>query len=202
MSFDYNSGPIEVFIVSNEEKGIDGYAEVSAVVNLLSPFLRVNNTQIWNTTHPSYKVQNNGKNYLHAIAICKYLSSIPESDTDSYKNLRQLIRDLFVGDQKEIEDETRRELNEIKISIEELSKIKNTIDEIQILLTKDNNILSDFNSLLRILKSELLSELKPNETSDVVNEKDNDKSIKENQQNVNIANNIKVNDNDEGDNKN
>nr|QNN89549.1 p24 [Pieris brassicae granulovirus] len=198
MSFDYNSGPIEVFIVSNEEKGIDGYAEVSAVVNLLSPFLRVNNTQIWNTTHPSYKVQNNGKNYLHAIAICKYLSSIPESDTDSYKNLRQLIRDLFVGDQKEIEDETRRELNEIKISIEELSKIKNTIDEIQILLTKDNNILSDFNGLLRILKSELLSELKPNETC---NEKDNNKSIKENQQNMNIANNINVN-NDDGDNKN
>ncbi|AIS92062.1 capsid protein [Erinnyis ello granulovirus] len=150
MSFDYNSGPIEVFIVSNNEKSVvNGYAEVTAVANLLAPYTRISTTQIWNTTHPSYRVQNNGKNFVHAIAICKFLSAIPESDTPSYNSLRQLIRDLIVGDQNELEDATKKELTEIKEIVKRLETSPNI-----------NNVLSDFNGLLRVLKSELLSELK------------------------------------------
>ncbi|UXX41865.1 p24 [Psilogramma increta granulovirus] len=150
MSFDYNSGPIEVFIVSNDEKGINGYAEVTAVANLLAPYTRISTTQIWNTTHPSYRVQNNGKNFVHAIAVCKYLCAIPETDTPSYKSLRQLVRDLIVGDQNELEDATKKELLEIKDLVKRLTST----------LPNNNTILSDFNGLLRILKSELISELK------------------------------------------
>ncbi|ABC61186.1 P24 capsid protein [Choristoneura occidentalis granulovirus] len=147
MSFDYNSGPIEVFLVTNDEKGVNGYAEVTAVAHLLSPFTRISTTQIWNTIHPSYKVQNNGKNFIHAIAICKYLSAIPESDSVAYTNLRQLVRDLFVGDQKEMDDETKKELSQIKVLLEQLKE-------------SPSNILSDFNGLLNILKTEIIADLK------------------------------------------
>ncbi|QOD40025.1 p24 [Matsumuraeses phaseoli granulovirus] len=154
MSFEYNSGPIEVFMVCNEDnKEINGYAEVSAVSNLLSPYTRISTTQLWNTTHASYKIQNGGKNFIHAIAICKYLSSIPENESASYKNLRQLVRDLIVGDQKEMSDDTKLELGKIEAQLQ----ILNTK------LTEMNNekyTLSDYNGLLQILKRELLSELK------------------------------------------
>nr|UYX49693.1 p24 capsid [Darna trima granulovirus] len=154
MSFDYSSGQIEVFIVSNDKKEINGYAEVSAVAHLLSPYTRISSTQIWNTTHPSYKVQNNGKNFIHAIAICKYLSTIPESETASYESLRQLVRDLFVGDQKELDDETRRELEDIKDKLGEQTECINKLS------TSFENVLGDFNSLLKIMKSELVDELR------------------------------------------
>ena len=150
MSFDYNSGPIEVFIVSNDEKGVNGYAEVTAVANLLAPYTRISTTQIWNTTHPSYRVQNNGKNFVHAIAVCKFLCAIPETDTPSYNSLRQLVRDLIVGDQNELEDATKKELMEIKEIVKRLECVS----------PGNNTFLSDFNGLLRILKSELLSELR------------------------------------------
>ncbi|AAQ21658.1 p24 capsid [Cryptophlebia leucotreta granulovirus] len=156
MSFDYNSGPIEVFIVSNDEKGVNGYAEVSAVVNLLSPFTRLTTTQLWNTTHSSYKIQNNGKNFIHAIAICKFLSVIPENDSANYQSLKQLVRDLILGDQKEIDDETKKELKDIKDLVNETKKI------IRENHTNNNNMLSDFNGLLQILKTELLLDLKEN----------------------------------------
>ncbi|AAK70731.1 ORF71 P24capsid [Cydia pomonella granulovirus] len=151
MSFDYNSGPIEVFIVSNDEKGVNGYAEVSAVVHLLSPYTRITTTQLWNTVHASYKVQNNGKNFIHAIAICKFLSAIPENDSASYLSLRQLVRDLIVGDQRELDDETKRELVEIK---EVLSDTRRIVEQ------SSNTMLGDFNGLLQILKSEILCDLK------------------------------------------
>lgn len=150
MSFDYNSGPIEVFIVSNDEKGVNGYAEVTAVASLLAPYTRISTTQIWNTIHPSYRVQNNGKNFVHAIAICKFLCAIPETDTPSYNSLRQLVRDLMVGDQNELEDATKKELMEIKEIVQRLENVS----------SDNSTVLSDFNGLLRILKSELLADLK------------------------------------------
>ncbi|APO13942.1 P24 [Plodia interpunctella granulovirus] len=157
MSFEYHSGPIEVFVVTNDGGGVNGFAEVTAVTQLLSPYTRISSAQLWNTTNNSYKIQNNGKNFIHAIAICKFLSSIPESDSASYKNLRQLVRDLMVGDQKEIEDEVKRELDEIKNSLAEckteLGQYKNILSGFQ------DNILSDFSGLLRVLKSELINEI-------------------------------------------
>lgn len=152
MSFDYTSGPIEVFIVSNDEQGVtNGYAEVSAVAQLLSPFHRMSTTQIWNNTHSSYKIQHNGKNFIHAIAICKYLSTIPECDSLNYKGLRQLARDLFVGDQNSEQE------NKI---LADLQQIKNLLEDmVGQLNDKNNNILTDFNSLLRVLKTEIINEL-------------------------------------------
>lgn len=139
-----------MFIVSNEDKGVDGYAEVSAVAHLLSPHTRVNATQLWNTTHASYRIQNGGKNFIHAIAISKHLASVPENDSSTYKSLRQLVRDLLVGDQKAVDDELKTELTEIKKSLVDM----------EAKLSQENNTLSDFNGLLRVLKSELISELK------------------------------------------
>lgn len=146
MAFEYNSGPIEVFIVSNDEGMVNGYAEIGAVAQLLSPYVRLSNTQLWNTTHATYKIQNNNKSFVHAIVVCKYLSSIPESESQSYKNLRQLVRDLMVGDQKESEaalEEVHKDLQEIKEKIDE-----------------KNSYLSDVSGLLNVLKSELISDIK------------------------------------------
>lgn len=145
MASEYNSGPIEVFIVTNDEGVVNGYAEIGAVTQLLSPYTRLSSTQLWNTTHATYKIQNNNKSFVHAIVVCKYLSSIPENESQSYKNLRQLVQDLMVGDKKESEEvitELRKELQEIKDKIEE------------------KNNLSDFSGLLNVLKSELVTELK------------------------------------------
>ncbi|QBQ01615.1 p24 [Hyphantria cunea granulovirus] len=145
MSFDYNSGPIEVFIVTNDEGTVNGYAEVSAVAQLLSPFTRVSSTQLWNSTPISYRIQNNNKNYIHAVVVCKYLSAIPESSGDpNYNNLRQLVRDLMVGDQKESDDIIKELLNEIK--------------ELKSIMSNDS-LLSDLSGLLRIFKSEIVSEI-------------------------------------------
>ncbi|AAG27351.1 PxORF53 peptide [Plutella xylostella granulovirus] len=150
MSFEYNSEPIEVFIVTNDEGMVNGYAEVSVVCQMLSPYTRLNVSQLWNATPTSYKIQNNGKNYVHAIVICKYLASVSESDSQSYKNLRQLVRDLMVGDQKDDNDA--------------LEEIKNNLHDIKHTLTQkddQSNLLSDMNALLRIFKTEIINELKP-----------------------------------------
>ncbi|AKN80728.1 P24 [Diatraea saccharalis granulovirus] len=149
---------IEVFIVTNDEnKNINGYAEVSAVANLLAPFIRISSTQLWNTTHGDYKIQNNGKNFIHAIAICKYLSSIPETDSENYKNLRRLVRDLITGDTS-VDDDTNT-----------LMEMKDEINErLDKLFEQNANILSDFNGLLRVLKSELICELKKDEINDLI----------------------------------
>lgn len=146
MAFEYNSGPIEVFIVTNDEGLVNGYAEIGAVTQLLSPYTRLSSTQLWNTTHATYKIQNNNKSFVHAIVVCKYLSSIPESESQSYKNLRQLVQDLMVGDKKESEEfvsDVRKDLQEIKEKLEE-----------------KNDYLSDFNGLLKVVKSEIVGEIK------------------------------------------
>ncbi|AAP85697.1 p24-capsid [Adoxophyes orana granulovirus] len=149
MSFDYSTGQIEVFIVSNDDNTINGYAEVNSVAQLLTPFIRVTPTQIWNNTIPSYRIQNDNKNFVHAIVICKYISSITASDSQNYLNLKQLIKDLFVGDQIALSDESKLELQ----------KINDTLNDINSKVDNYNNTLSDVNSLLKVFKSELLNEL-------------------------------------------
>ncbi|AEB00345.1 p24 capsid [Clostera anachoreta granulovirus] len=154
MAFEYTGGPIEVFIVSDEEKGVNGYAEVTAVCQLLSPYTRLTPTQLWNTTHPSYRIQNAGKNFIHAIAVCKHISAIPENESAGYASLRRLVRDLFVGDQREVEDEVRRELAGLKVAVSEIGEVLESRPR------DSDTTLSDFNSLLRVLKAELISELR------------------------------------------
>lgn len=144
MSFEYNSGPIEVFVVTNDDGTVNGYAEVSAVANLLMPYTRLTSAQLWNTTHNTYRIQNNNKSFIHAIVICKYLSAVPESDNQNYQHLRQLVRDLIVGDQKEV-------MNDIK---EDLLDIKNKLADHQ------PDLLGDLNALLHVVKSEIVSEIK------------------------------------------
>ncbi|AAS82676.1 ORF62 [Agrotis segetum granulovirus] len=147
MAFEYNSGPIEVFIVTNDEGLVNGYAEVNAVTQLLSPYTRLSHTQLWNATHPAYRIQNNNKNFIHAIVISKYLAAIPETEAQSYKNLRQLVRDLLVGDQNEENNE-------------QIEGIKKNLEEIKDKLEEKNNYLSDFSGLLNVLKSEIVSEIR------------------------------------------
>lgn len=145
MSFDYNSGPIEVFIVTDEEGGVNGYAEINAVSQLLAPHARVGSAQLWNSAHSSYRIQNNGKSFVHALVIARYLSSVPESDAQSYRNLRQLVRDLTVGDQREPEPALEGVRLELARLVERASGPEHGLAEI--------------NGLLRILKTELLAEM-------------------------------------------
>ncbi|AMF83804.1 p24 [Cnaphalocrocis medinalis granulovirus] len=149
MSFDYNSGPIDVFIVSNDEsKVINGYAEINGVSNLLSPFTRISANQLWNSTHTSYRMETNTAKFIHAIAICKYMNALPENNSPAYIQLRRLIRDLFVGEQQN-EEEKEKENNKLLIDIKQsLQNLEN------------NNILNDINTSLNIFKHELLQNIK------------------------------------------
>ncbi|AAM70261.1 P24 capsid protein [Phthorimaea operculella granulovirus] len=140
-SFDYNFGPIEVFIVSNEDKQVDGYVEVNALSHLLAPFTRITGTQLWNNTHAAYKIQNNGKNFIHAIIVCKYLCVITDHQSSNYISLRQLVRDLLAGEQKE--DEDKQKLDEI-------------YDNTKFVRQFSDNLLSDINGLLCTFRTELL----------------------------------------------
>ncbi|AJK91726.1 p24 [Spodoptera frugiperda granulovirus] len=150
MSFDANShGPIEVFIVTNDDGSINGFAEVSAVAQMLSPYTRISSSQLWNATPTCYKIQNNGKNFVHAYVVCKYLATIPETDAPSYKNLRQLVHDLTVGEPVD----KNHNVVDLTPEIEELHKKVDSIQEY------NQSILGNLGALLHVLRNDILGEI-------------------------------------------
>lgn len=148
MSFDTNSHhPIEVFIVTNDDGSINGFAEVTAVAQMLSPYTRVSSSQLWNATPTCYKIQNNGKSFVHAYVVCKYLAAIPETDAPSYKNLRQLVHDLTVGESVD------KRHDDLTPKIEELHKKVDSIQEY------NQSILGNLGALLHVLRNDILGEI-------------------------------------------
>lgn len=148
MSFDNASIPIEVFIVTNDDGSTNGFAEVSSVTQMLSPYARVTTTQLWNSTPSCYKIQNNGKNFVHAFVICKYLATIPESDSPSYKNLRQLVQDLT---------QTERESDHSPVNAEILKELEVKLEQLQ---SHSQDMLGNIGGLLNVVKSEIIGEIK------------------------------------------
>lgn len=150
MSFDNNSGPIEVFIVTNDDGSTNGFAEISAVAQMLSPYTRITTTQLWNSTPSCYKIQNNGKNFVHAFVVCKYLATIPETDAHSYKNLRQLVQDLTTND---------KDVDRGQLSVDVLPEIEAIHKKIDLLQAHNEAMLSNFGALLNVVRSEIISEI-------------------------------------------
>ncbi|ABQ52003.1 vp24 capsid [Spodoptera litura granulovirus] len=140
-----NSNPIEVFVVTNDDGKINGYAEINSVVQLLSPYTRLSSSQLWNSTQSTYRIQNNGKSFVHAFVLCKYLASIPESDSPSYKTLRQLVHDLLSPEPDNLIVE------EFKETLESIHK---KLDDY------NSSVLGDIRALLNVFRSELVEELK------------------------------------------
>ncbi|AKR17434.1 P24 [Mocis latipes granulovirus] len=151
MSFDTNSNPIEVFIVTNDNGITNGFAEVSSVAQMLSPYTRVTSTQLWNSTPTCYKIQNNGKNFVHAFVVCKYLAAIPESDAPSYKNLRQLVHDLTIG------GDTHEQLAPSAELLSTIELLHTKIDQLQ---SHNESVLGNLGALLNVTKSEIMGEIK------------------------------------------
>lgn len=100
-----SESPIEVFVVNGADGTVDGYAEVGSVTKLFGSFSRsatITPGQLWNGTPSCYRIQNQGKNFVHALVIAKYLGNVPEGEFNSasYKQLRDLVRDLLSQNQK------------------------------------------------------------------------------------------------------
>jgi len=151
MSFDTNSNPIEVFIVTNDNGSTNGFAEVSSVAQMLSPYTRITTTQLWNSTPSCYKIQNNGKNFVHAFVVCKYLATIPESDAPSYKNLRQLVHDLTASNADE---------GKASPSVEVLNEIESLHKKLDLLQAHNESMLGNLGALLNVTKSEIIGDIK------------------------------------------
>ncbi|ACH69433.1 p24 [Trichoplusia ni granulovirus LBIV-12] len=151
MSFDTNSNPIEVFIVTNDNGSTNGFAEVSSVAQMLSPYTRITTTQLWNSTPSCYKIQNNGKNFVHAFVVCKYLATIPESDAPSYKNLRQLVHDLTANNSNE---------DKASSSVEVLNEIESLHKKVDQLQSHNESMLGNLGALLNVTKTEIIGDIK------------------------------------------
>ncbi|AAF05194.1 ORF80 [Xestia c-nigrum granulovirus] len=151
MSFDTNTNPIEVFIVTNDNGSTNGFAEVSSVAQMLSPYTRITTTQLWNSTPSCYKIQNNGKNFVHAFVVCKYLATIPESDAPSYKNLRQLVHDLTANNSDEEKAASSAEM------LTEIELLHKKVDQLQ---SHNESMLGNLGALLNVTKSEIIGEIK------------------------------------------
>ncbi|AQQ80339.1 P24 [Betabaculovirus altermyunipunctae] len=149
MSFDNASNPIEVFIVTNDDGTTNGFAEVTSVTQMLSPYTRINTAQLWNSTPTCYKIQNNGKNFVHAYVVCKYLAAIPETDAQSYKNLRQLVADLTATESKQ------QHASALDL-VPSIAVLEKKIDQLQ---AHNESMLSNVGALLNVIKSEIICEV-------------------------------------------
>ncbi|AIU41347.1 p24 [Sucra jujuba nucleopolyhedrovirus] len=108
--FQYDDECIEVVIIENNEDDRDGYVELSAATRLVSPIVTIrgfNKAVMWTNVHPSHKLTRNSKNYVHAFALCKYLSAYNLSNKRHPPQmfvLKRLISDLIMGGQSQMID--------------------------------------------------------------------------------------------------
>ncbi|AKC91649.1 p24 [Lambdina fiscellaria nucleopolyhedrovirus] len=108
--FQYDDEVIEVVVIENGDDDRDGYVEIDAAAKLLTAVATVrgfNKAVLWTNMLPSHKLVRNNRNYVHAFAICRYLSAYNLSNSNhppQYYILKRLVADLIVGAQSQIVD--------------------------------------------------------------------------------------------------
>ncbi|ACI28717.1 P24 [Agrotis ipsilon multiple nucleopolyhedrovirus] len=108
--FQYNDKLLEVVIIENGDDDRDGYVELTAVAQLVAPIVNIrgfNPAVMWANVHNSQRLTRNNKNYVHAFALGRYLSSYKLSSSSSRPELivlKQLICDLLMGAQSQVVD--------------------------------------------------------------------------------------------------
>ncbi|AIE47742.1 p24 [Peridroma alphabaculovirus] len=109
--FNYDDQQIEVVIIENGDDDRDGYVELSAAARLLAPLVSIrgfNQAVMWANVIPSHKLSRNGKNYVHAFALGRYLSSYrlatDKPPAPELHVLKQMFCDLIMGAQSQVID--------------------------------------------------------------------------------------------------
>ncbi|AIZ48570.1 p24 [Agrotis segetum nucleopolyhedrovirus B] len=107
--FQYNDKVLEVVIIENGDDDRDGYVELTAAAQLVAPIVNIrgfNPAVMWANVHNSQRLTRNNKNYVHAFAFGRYLSSYKLSSSPRAELivLKQLICDLLMGAQSQVVD--------------------------------------------------------------------------------------------------
>lgn len=112
VQFQYNDKLLEVVIIETGEDDRDGYVELSAVAQLITPLVNIrgfNAAVMWANVHNSQRLTRNNKNYVHVFALGRYLSSYKLSSEQRVQRpellvLKQLVCDLLMGAQSQVVD--------------------------------------------------------------------------------------------------
>jgi hypothetical protein len=122
--FNYEDDSIDVFVFETENGEKDGFADGAVVSKLLAPLVGVRNwgqMMLLSNATPSMKLVRNGKHYVHALLICKYLAETTHNSLPEFHFLRRLVVDLLNGIQAEqplnivnLRDDTKDHLLDIK----------------------------------------------------------------------------------------
>ncbi|AAZ38177.1 P24 [Agrotis segetum nucleopolyhedrovirus A] len=133
LQFQYQDKLLEVVIIENDDGDRDGYVELSAIAQLIAPIVNIrgfNAAVMWANVHTSQRLMRNNKNYVHAFALGRYLSSYKLSSADRHRAellvLKQLMGDLLIGAQSQV--------------VDPLIDIKTQLCSLQECLSGNNNI--------------------------------------------------------------
>lgn len=162
--FNYEDESIDVSVFENEMGEKDGFADALVVSKLLAPIVNVRN---WNYNYlvgnasARMKLVKNGKYYVHALLICKYLADTSQTNTPEYHMLRRLALDLLNGVQDiqshgslstpvnaMVSDDNREHLLDIKTQLGNLQDLINRRDFTQY---KTDESSSSFNTMGEML---------------------------------------------------
>lgn len=163
--FNYEDESIDVSVFENEMGEKDGFADALVVSKLLAPIVNVRN---WNYNYlvgnasARMKLVKNGKYYVHALLICKYLADTSQTNTPEYHMLRRLALDLLNGVQDiqshcsvntpvnaVVSDDNKEHLLDIKT---QLGNLQDLINRKEITHYKnDDSTFSSFNTMGEML---------------------------------------------------